>query len=638
MDCVMSQPVTVGAGPVLRYVNACPPAAGGFHHVGVHSSSATYIGTTVDDAGLHRAQQTAKRWHCVGILLIGCAARKRQLTAQRRLDTSRTSMHQARQDVPLGEEAAAALHERIRQVCESGQAQLCADIPPQATAAKTLVVQCSGSDMCRAILCVLPLSERLCLKRLRSLLSHVGVFAQDKWIGDLSPECLASAEEAEELVGCAMGLVPPICIEPALPVVMDASFFHSREDASIAAGAACHGVHLHVSASGLRELTGATVCSIISESSADAAAPLNQQEVSKVAKQEVKVDKETLFPLLEAQGPAVHMVAVVASVRKVAKTLAFVDVIPPGSHAILDGQYDVSLWRHPSGSGKAVRLQLILGQSMEQRLGTTGLGAVLKRLRPKQLLYVAGHVSFKQEGDGTPEVLDLPDGVQRVRQAQLEAGIVDIVAEQIRVLEEVHVHALVGGTAGPPGCQPEFQDLPPVKEGFLALGLSSKAVHVVSTAESLKKFAAVVQERINGTADPPLLSPAQEARQSTPLLTTVGIDAEWRPDRKGSKSKMAVLQIAFRRSVFLLDLLLLTDSEALQAETAYVLRLLFEAEHVYKVGFALQGDFGRLQRTLPDALPKSVPRTLCLGDLTKEAFPDMGFEGGLSKLSSLVLQ
>ena len=130
-----------------------------------------------------------------------------------------------------------------------------------------------------------------------------------------------------------------------------------------------------------------------------------------------------------------HVVALVAAVRRLSRQLLFADLLPAGMTR--DGER--SIWQlcrngfrldiyrssklkikeetpktqrniqtnirshlenpshivslvalaarlSPDGSGKLVRLQLLLGRSLAERVGGEGLAQVIRRLRPQQLL------------------------------------------------------------------------------------------------------------------------------------------------------------------------------------------------------------------------------------------------------------
>ncbi|CAE7620246.1 mut-7, partial [Symbiodinium pilosum] len=157
----------------------------------------------------------------------------------------------------------------------------------------------------------------------------------------------------------------------------------------------------------------------------------------------------------------------------------------------------------------------------------------------------------EQFGRATPSA---PEEVRRKREAQFNNGIVDMVAEQIRILEEVHVPSQQDvGTARKVGAKKS--EVPPAPdEPTLALAIPN-AVHLVAEASGLQKLENVLRERLSGSADLPDSDSEQpHASTVTPLLPIVGIDAEWRPK---SPTGIALLQLSFRRSVFLLDMVAL---------------------------------------------------------------------------------
>ena len=130
-----------------------------------------------------------------------------------------------------------------------------------------------------------------------------------------------------------------------------------------------------------------------------------------------------LFPLRAGGGTVVHAVVLVAAVRRLSRQLLFADLLPPGS----DRDSDRSIWRlgrvwkgswcrgkalfhsvgttissttaaflfnpcvgrdrprlSPDGSGRPMRLQLLVGRSLAERVGQSGAASVIKRLRAQQ--------------------------------------------------------------------------------------------------------------------------------------------------------------------------------------------------------------------------------------------------------------
>ncbi|CAE8581229.1 unnamed protein product, partial [Polarella glacialis] len=516
------------------------------------------------------------------------------------------------------------LHGRIRELCSStapGLAQLQPRGDPEepgcgALAAKTLVVRCLGPEgAATAALCVLPVSRRICFEKLRAALEAVG----------LRPVGLAAPDEAEELVGCVMGLVPPVCIEPQLRTLLDASLFAAGSPQMLVAGAAHPDLQLLVAS---RFLLGGAQAAV-ADVSGDLCSPETEAE---------EPSQGVLFPLRAADGVALHFVAVVASVRRVSKVLMFADLLPPGSSK--DSRRR-DLWLSPDGSGRPTRLQLIAGRSLSERLGRDGAAAVIKRLRPQQLIYVTGRLKLEEPGEQSGSVEPSPpEEVRRKREAQLENDIVDVVAEELRVLEEVHRPVVK--------VQPSAQQRPEggaqAPEEFLPMSIVASAVHLVSDETGLGRFEGallsrikgwgVLRERLAASADFPELIEFERPEACTPLVQVVGIDAEWRPTTRS----LALLQVAFRRSVFLLDIVALSSQPLARAKAAKLLRQLLEAPELFKVGFGLDQDFERLAEFLPEAIPGAGLRSvLDLRDLAAVALPERKVPGGLSGLCKSVL-
>ncbi|CAE7218380.1 mut-7 [Symbiodinium necroappetens] len=465
------------------------------------------------------------------------------------------------------------------------------------------------------VLCVLPMECRLSFRKLRRALR-----SQGEGSCHAKPLGLASPEEAEESTGCQMGMVPPVCIEPKLPVFVDMQLFEVGCPSNVVVGAAHPSLHLTISSRVLlseAEAAIADLSSIPGADDSDEPAPANKPA-------------PVLFPLRAGGGTVVHAVVLVAAVRRLSRQLLFADLLPPGS----DRDSDRSIWLSPDGSGRPMRLQLLVGRSLAERVGQSGAASVIKRLRAQQLIYVAGRLQLEELGEQYGRAIpSAPEEVRKKREAQFDNGIVDMVAEQIRILEEVHVPSQQEvGSARKVGAKKNEAPAAP-DEPTLALAIPD-AVHLVSDRAGLKKLENVLRERLSGSADLPESDSDQpSAATVTPLLPIVGIDAEWRPK---SPTGIALLQLSFRRSVFLLDMVLMQDDEELWTSLARILRTALEAEHLYKVGFGLDVDLQRLASTLPAAMPEDVRSIIDLRDLAREALPDLPPALGLSSLTRTV--
>ena len=117
----------------------------------------------------------------------------------------------------------------------------------------------------------------------------------------------------------------------------------------------------------------------------------------------------------------------------------------------------------------------------------------------------------------------------------------------------------------------------------------------------------------------------------------VGIDCEWRPYRgtgeENSQSRVALLQIAMRHGVFLVDLQTLmaevTRDPQLEVSLDALLGALFGSEVVVEVGFDVSSDLERLSASYPN-MPcfRRVQSVLDLGRVPKP---------GLTKTKNLSL-
>ncbi|CAK0822715.1 unnamed protein product, partial [Prorocentrum cordatum] len=244
-------------------------------------------------------------------------------------------------------------------------------------------------------------------------------------------------------------------------------------------------------------------------------------------------------------------------------------------------------------------------------------------------------------------------GLPPCQEEQLRAGVVDVVAEPFRVLEEVHVDAAVGGTAGPAGRAREtFGPLtelgggvavPP--EGFLALE---------SPRESRGR------RRLAGAGRAGAVGPVRGPRVGRPgfrlgpdasaagCWSRRGVAARFRgpgavknggrpiATTQERRSPVSLLQVAVRRSVWLFDMGAICGDGDLSAAAASLLRDVLESPVLLKVGYGLDNDLGRLAYTLPEALPDRARGVLDLRVLAPRALAGP-VSGGLSGLSRAVL-
>jgi hypothetical protein len=152
-----------------------------------------------------------------------------------------------------------------------------------------------------------------------------------------------------------------------------------------------------------------------------------------------------------------------------------------------------------------------------------------------------------------------------------------------------------------------------------ALPLPLDQVHLVSDLQGLQRMHAAVfgQQHASGGAGAPggggggadapgSSGGGQPGQQQLPEIC--GLDCEWEPFERGqAKTPVALLQLAFRRQAFLLDLLQLCQPGkgpgAAPSETEAALSHFFgdlmASGNIVKVGFQLGSDLDRLQESYP---------------------------------------
>lgn len=114
----------------------------------------------------------------------------------------------------------------------------------------------------------------------------------------------------------------------------------------------------------------------------------------------------------------------------------------------------------------------------------------------------------------------------------------------------------------------------------------NERVHWIDDVDGLKRTTAAVRA---------LDSAARDASTSVRQPPCVGLDGEWRP---GDNSPVALLQIATREEVFLIDLLATAPRGAgqeLNDATDELLQAVLWSEHLYKLGFSFEYDIKRMK-------------------------------------------
>ncbi|XP_017786013.1 PREDICTED: exonuclease mut-7 homolog [Nicrophorus vespilloides] len=93
-------------------------------------------------------------------------------------------------------------------------------------------------------------------------------------------------------------------------------------------------------------------------------------------------------------------------------------------------------------------------------------------------------------------------------------------------------------------------------------------------------------------------------------VDVVGIDCEWKPSFGSQKNELALIQVATRRAVFVIDVIKLINTQALYDFG----RVCFDNCDILKLGFGLAGDIAMIKQTIP-----------YLHFYAKDGFLDLGF-------------
>ncbi|PNH11048.1 putative exonuclease mut-7, partial [Tetrabaena socialis] len=98
------------------------------------------------------------------------------------------------------------------------------------------------------------------------------------------------------------------------------------------------------------------------------------------------------------------------------------------------------------------------------------------------------------------------------------------------------------------------------------------------------------------------VGPPAEAVPDARSAQVVGLDCEWSPfGRRQTKTAVSILQVATRKHIYIVDLLVLIGDEGTPGAHAFsrFLSSLLAAPHVVKLGFQLAGDLARLCESYP---------------------------------------
>ncbi|CAM9410412.1 unnamed protein product [Ectocarpus fasciculatus] len=318
-------------------------------------------------------------------------------------------------------------------------------------------------------------------------------------------------------------------------------------------------------------------------------------------------------PTVDAIGGDVHLVATVAGKRSLTRLLHFVDLVPPATEATPVANQTCLVrkaWMvpgmNPDRPPTPVKVQLIMGKTLVDRLGQQEALVAMRGVKRGQLLYITGRPTpdtRKHHLDGSPTTDNNNNGDGG---AKLETY--DLVCCSVRMLEDA------------PLVEPELVGKGDEWMGggdYLEMDLEESAVVYVDSAKRLKEMGEFLRKTllddpaIEGGAKPP-------SGGNRPQRPALAVDCEWRPARVAGTpaNPVCLLQLAAGERTFVVDMLhvcrpksaaaattaigetssALTKREALLEEA---LGAVLGSPGVVKVGLGPKADFQSLIRSYP---------------------------------------
>jgi hypothetical protein len=287
-----------------------------------------------------------------------------------------------------------------------------------------------------------------------------------------------------------------------------------------------------------------------------------------------------------------------------------------------------------------VEVQLILGKTLERRLGGDAAARLFKSLRVGDCVRVTGRPQPRPAAAPAPAAAAGDDGGAAAQEGR--AAILDVVVHDITVLDPGARAAMAAAAemgqrlqaaAGPLGGAPAGEAgsaAPP--GGYYRSPVPPERVHLVGDAAGLERATAALFSQEGAAiadADTPAAAPEQDEGRPEPRgfmpagsppppyslrwrpALVVGVDAEWQPFSRGEpKTSVSILQLATSRHVFIIDLLAICGpgpggagpeaglSPEQRGLSALLVRLLGDV-HVVTVGYGLANDLKRLAESYP---------------------------------------
>eukprot|EP00667_Euglena_gracilis_P003839 EG_transcript_3851 len=277
---------------------------------------------------------------------------------------------------------------------------------------------------------------------------------------------------------------------------------------------------------------------------------------------------------------ACHVVGVVASKRRMAADLAFCTVVPPpagpvGRPVRNQPMSESRRWRRPDGT--YVALQLILGRTLQDRLGVADAIDRIRAVKPGRLVYASGRLNTHRSEASLKNL--------QTRRTY-DVAVADIQVLELPVRVRVPVPA------------PDSSDGSPA-ETVAVLELSEGAAGGMLTLEDVGQPSVTFIDSAEQLGS--LVTLLAEGRASGGL---VGLDSEW---LAAGDTPVALLQLAFPTGVAVLDLLALcrprlpptSPLTAAEASLDALLAVLFGDPDLFVVGFGVAVDLQRLSHSYP---------------------------------------
>jgi prolyl-tRNA editing enzyme YbaK/EbsC (Cys-tRNA(Pro) deacylase) len=303
-------------------------------------------------------------------------------------------------------------------------------------------------------------------------------------------------------------------------------------------------------------------------------------------------DDETSF-----QPEPISVVGRIRIIRRMARQLAFCDLGPPKECSSKNATEHLLPWRSPM-SNQSLAVQLILGKTLCQKLGPENGVSKIKSLRVGDLVLVEGMTNV---------------GNRDSLQNWVDKSCFDLVVWSIQCLDEIATIKPMSTTKVTHNkAKARHIPRPPVR---LSPGMSYLCINdlygesdedaelpivMVDTPKSIERIAADVSTLLASTV-------------TSSSIGLIGIDTEWRPsflfNNPNEPQVVLLLQICLHphKQVYLLDLQALLRPlrphnelmNSLETQVSQVVGQLFLATNLFKVGFQVTNDLGRLAASYP---------------------------------------